>query len=219
MRVTTRGYATARRTLANERSTPLVCLVIVNRSSDVIDMADPASAPARSTPGAARREEAFVALADRHLDRAYRLARAILRDPTDAQDATHDALVQAWQRWEMLRDPARFEAWFDRILVNTCRNRLRGRRQLATDISAEIALASGDHVSRTEDREVVGAAIARLSPDHQVVVALRFYRDLTVDDIALRLGIPGGTVRSRLHYALRQLHDAIGAADTTGTER
>ena len=191
----------------------------MNRSSDVIDMADPASAPARSTPGAARREEAFVALADRHLDRAYRLARAILRDPTDAQDATHDALVQAWQHWETLRDPARFEAWFDRILVNTCRNRLRGRRQLATDISAEIALASGDHVSRTEDREVVGAAIAGLSPDHQVVVALRFYRDLTVDDIALRLGIPPGTVRSRLHYALRQLHDAIGAADATETER
>ena len=191
----------------------------MNRSSDVIDLADPASASVHATPGAAGREAAFMALADRHLDRAYRLARAILRDPTEAQDAAHDALVQAWQRWETLRDPARFEAWFDRILVNTCRNRLRGRHGQATDISAEIALATGDHVSRTEDREVVGAAIAGLSPDHQIVVALRFYRDLTVDDIALRLGIPPGTVRSRLHYALRQLHDSIGAADKTETGR
>jgi RNA polymerase sigma-70 factor (ECF subfamily) len=197
--------------------------VTVNRSTDVIDLAEtaptPGPAPASGARGATGRDAAFVGLADRHLDRAYRLARAILRDPTEAQDATHDALVQAWQKWESLRDPERFEPWFDRILVNTCRNRLRGRRAQATDISAEIALATGDHVSRMEDREVVGAAIAELSPDHQVVVALRFYRDLTVDDIALRLGIPPGTVRSRLHYALKQLHQVIGAAETPGIAR
>jgi RNA polymerase sigma-70 factor (ECF subfamily) len=49
-------------------------------------------------------------------------------------------------------------------------------------------------------------------------VALRYYRDLTVDDIAQRLGVPPGTVQSRLHYALKRLHDAIDAADK-GTTR
>jgi RNA polymerase sigma-70 factor (ECF subfamily) len=58
-----------------------------------------------------------------------------------------------------------------------------------------------------------------LSPDHQVVLALRFYRDLTVEDIAARLGIPAGTVGSRLHYALRRLQEAIGATDGKGTPR
>jgi RNA polymerase sigma-70 factor (ECF subfamily) len=72
---------------------------------------------------------------------------------------------------------------------------------------------------RTEDRQVIGAAIAELSPDHQVVVALRFYRDLTVNDIATRLGIPAGTVRSRIHYALQRLHDLLDAAEMTGTDR
>ncbi len=187
----------------------------MNRSSDVLELADPPSAPARD---AKRRDAAFLALANRHLDRAYRLARAIVRDPTEAQDATHDAFVQAWRKWDTLRDPDRFEPWFDRILVNTCRNRLRARRPQATDISAEVALVTGDHASRTEDREVVGAAIAGLSPDHQAVVALRFYRDLAVDEIAVRLGIPPGTVRSRLHYALKQLHDAIGRGEM-GTGR
>ena len=166
-----------------------------------------------------RRDAAFTRLADEHLDRAYRLARAILRDPGEAQDATHDAFVQAWRKWETLRDPSRFEAWFDRILVNTCRNRLRSQRAHATDISAEVALATGDHASGTEDRQVIGAAIAALSPDHQLVVALRFYRDLTFEDIAARLGIPSGTVRSRLHYALQRLHDTIDAAESTGTDR
>ena len=119
-------------------------------------------------------------LADEHLDAAYRLARAILRDATEAQDATHDAFVQAWRKWSTLRDPARFEPWFDRILVNTCRDRLRStRRRRATDISAEVAIATGDHARRTDDLTAIGAAIATLSPDHQVVVALRYYRDLT----------------------------------------
>jgi RNA polymerase sigma-70 factor (ECF subfamily) len=71
------------------------------------------------------RARAFLRLVDDHLDAAYRLARAILHDATDAQDATHDAFEQAWRKWSTLRDPARFEPWFDRILVNTCRDRRR----------------------------------------------------------------------------------------------
>jgi len=188
----------------------------VNRSSEVIELADRQTAQIRDV---GQRDAAFVRLADQHLDRAYRLARAILRDPAEAQDATHDAFVQAWRRWETLRDPARFEPWFDRILVNTCRNRLRSNHRQATDISVEVALATGDHTGHTEDRDVLGAAIASLSPDHQVVVGLRFYRDLTVQEIANRLGIPLGTVQSRLHYALKRLHDLIDAADTKGTVR
>ena len=195
---------------------PVRCHVNVNRSSEVIELADRPSPHARD---AVQRDAAFVRLAEEHLDKAYRLARAILRDPAEAQDATHDAFVQAWRKWETLRDRSRFEAWFDRILVNTCRNRLRSSRWQATDISAEVALATGDHAGHAEDRDVIGAAIAALSPDHQLVVALRYYRDLTVDDIAKRLGIPSGTVQSRLHYALKRLHDAIDAADTKGTVR
>ncbi len=168
---------------------------------------------------ASARAAAFTRLADQHLDKAYRLARAILRDSVEAQDATHDAFVQAWRKWDSLRDPARFEPWFDRILVNTCRNRLHANRSQATDISAEVALSTGDHAGRTEDHAVLGAAIAALSSDHQVVVALRFYRDLTIDDIATRLGIPPGTVQSRLHYALKRLHEAIDVAASKGTLR
>ena len=175
--------------------------------------------PPTSASAAAPRDAAFVRLADEHLDKAYRLARAILRDPVEAQDATHDAFVQAWRKWETLRDQTRFEPWFDRILVNICRNRLRSARWQATDISVEVALTTGDHTGRAEDRDVLEAAIASLSPDHQIVVALRFYRDLTVPDIASRLGVPQGTVQSRLHYALRRLHDAIEPAATKGMVR
>jgi RNA polymerase sigma-70 factor (ECF subfamily) len=188
----------------------------VNGSSEVIEVAEPAPAQVRD---AGQRDAAFARLADQHLDRAYRLARVILRDPVEAQDATHDAFVQAWQKWGTLRDPLRFEPWFDRILVNTCRNRLRSTRRLATDISVEVALVTGDDAGHTDDRHVIGTAIEALSPDHQIVVALRFYRDLTIEDIATRLGVPAGTVRSRLHYALKRLHDTIEPAGSKGVVR
>jgi RNA polymerase sigma-70 factor (ECF subfamily) len=165
------------------------------------------------------RGQAFLRLADEHLDAAYRLARAILHDATDAQDATHDAFERAWRSWSTLRDPSRFEPWFDRILVNTCRDRLRSTRRQATDISVEVAITSGDQFGQAHDRDLLANAIAGLSPDHRVVVALRYYRDLPIDEIAVRLGVPAGTVQSRLHYALKRLHATIDAADRKGTIR
>jgi RNA polymerase sigma-70 factor, ECF subfamily len=165
------------------------------------------------------RAQAFLRLADDHLDAAYRLARAILRESIDAQDATHDAFEQAWRKWSTLRDPARFEHWFDRILVNTCRDRLRSSRRQAVDISAEVAIASGDQFAQAHDRDVLANAIAALSPDHRVVVALRYYRDLPVEAIASRLDIPAGTVHSRLHNALKRLRAAIDTADGKETIR
>jgi RNA polymerase sigma-70 factor (ECF subfamily) len=179
-------------------------------------MAD--SRPAVAEP-LTERGQAFLRLADEHLDAAYRLARAILHDATDAQDATHDAFERAWRSWSTLRDPSRFEPWFDRILVNTCRDRLRSAGRRATDISEEVAIASGDQFGQAHDRDLLANAIADLSPDHRVVVALRYYRDLPVDEIAVRLGVPRGTVQSRLHYALRRLHAAIDAADRKETIR
>jgi RNA polymerase sigma-70 factor (ECF subfamily) len=188
----------------------------VRQPSEVIDLAD---RPSVVTGEGSARAAAFERLADEHLDKAYHLARAILRDEAEAQDTAHDAFVQAWRKWDTLRDPARFEHWFDRILVNACRERLRRRSRQATDISAEVALATGDHAARTDDQAALDAAIATLSPDHQVVVALRYFRDLAINDIAIRLGIPSGTVQSRLHYALKRLHVALDAGDSERTSR
>jgi RNA polymerase sigma-70 factor (ECF subfamily) len=187
----------------------------VTRPTEVVDVAD--SRLIETHPERERRA-AFLRLADVHLDAAYRLARAILHDPSEAHDATHDAVVQAWRKWSTLRDPTLFERWFDRILVNSCRNRLeRAARSRTTDISEEIALATGDPFGQTHDRDVLGSALAALPPDQRVVVVLRYYRDLPFDEIAARLDIPAGTVRTRLHYALKRLHEAIGSTDAERT--
>ncbi len=83
------------------------------------------------------RARLFETLVDRRaLDRAYRTARLILGNPIEAEDATHDAALAAWRRFADLREPERFEAWFGRILVNACRDRLRARRRLPISVDA-----------------------------------------------------------------------------------
>jgi RNA polymerase sigma-70 factor, ECF subfamily len=155
---------------------------------------------------------AFAGLVDRRvLDSAYRYATLIMGDPTDAEDATHDAALIAWRRFSELRDPDRFDAWFGRILVNTCRDRLRSRRWSVRQIDENDSGGPGDPANSVARRQSLIQAIRTLSTEHREVVVLRFYADLTVDQIADRTGVGAGTVKSRLHYALRHLRDALGS--------
>jgi len=169
------------------------------------------------------RAAAFVALTERHLDAAYRLAGVILGDAAEAEDAAHDAALAAWRSRDLLRDEARFEPWFTRIVVNECRDRLRARRrsrvtEVIADPPPEAAVSvarGGDPFLELATRDAIGRALRVLEPDELIVVALRFYRDLTVDAIAARLGIPSGTVKSRLNGAMSHLRAAIEAGEVT----
>ncbi len=163
------------------------------------------------------REEAFGRLLDRRaLDRAYRYATLMLADATEAEDAVNDAALNAWRRWGDLRDPDRFDAWFGRILANICRDRLRSRKRVSTipDDALEHwrSVESEDHADAVARREVLAAGLRVLDAEHREVIILRYYVDLTVDQIAARLGIQPGTVKSRLHYAIRSLRDSVGAS-------
>ena len=155
------------------------------------------------------------------LDQSYRLARAILLDDREAEDAVQDACLVAWQRGESVRDPERFGAWFGRVLVNGCRDRLRRRRRgqvRAHALQAEWRVdATGSPSSDPQLRDDLDpnldAAFDRLDADHRIVVLLRFWQDLTLEEIADRLDLPLGTVKSRLHYALRRLRTDLEASD------
>lgn len=159
------------------------------------------------------RAEAFATLTDRGLDASYRLASLILGNPAEAEDAVHDALVQAWRRWDGLRDPGRFEAWFGRIVTNACRDRVRRRRLAPVAVSEPPERPGPDEMAGVPDRELLRQALRSLDVDHRIVIVLRYFDDLTVDEIAIRIGDRPGTVKSRLHYALRELRAVLEAAD------
>jgi RNA polymerase sigma-70 factor (ECF subfamily) len=138
---------------------------------------------------------------------AHRLASWILRDPVGAEDAVQEALLRAWNRRRSIRfEFGQPQRWFMRIVLNVCRDELRRRRRqpIATTEPAE----SGGAAS---DRDDLDRAIARLTEDEQIVLGLRFGRDLTITQIALALAIPDGTVKSRLHYALEHMRAELDA--------
>jgi RNA polymerase sigma-70 factor (ECF subfamily) len=145
---------------------------------------------------------------------AYRLAGYILGDACEAQDAVQDALVKAWQNWSSLRDVDALGPWFERIVVNVCRDRLRRHRTLRmVDLDVAGEVEGDDAFQPMFVQNEVAAAVGRLTADQRIVIALRFWQDLTLEQVAERLGLPLGTVKSRLHYALRALRPALGGTD------
>jgi RNA polymerase sigma-70 factor, ECF subfamily len=177
--------------------------------------ADVVAAPRATDRADARpdaRAETFRALVGATLDAAYRRAAVILGDRFEAEDAVHDAAERAWRRWGSLRDPAQFEAWFARILLNECRDRLRRRRRVALIevASAEAPeLRASENLERVHGADRVERALAGLGADERITVVLRFEADLTVPSIAKLTGVREGTVKSRLHHALRKIRAAI----------
>jgi RNA polymerase sigma-70 factor (ECF subfamily) len=144
---------------------------------------------------------------------AYRLARAILLDDGEAEDAVQEASLAAWRRQGSLRDPARFDVWFDRILVNQCRDQLRRRKRSVQLAPPHVGFEAVAAPLETGTDAELDQALAALDADHRVVVVMRYWQDRTVEDIADRLGIPPGTVKSRLHNALKRLRSNLEAQD------
>ena len=152
----------------------------------------------------------FVRLADRQLRPAYRLAGYLLGSGDEAEDAVQEAILRAWRAWPKLRDEDRFEAWFETIVANVCRDRGQRRGHLrAMPLDDEMAIPTRDPFRGALDRDEIGRALQALPAEQRVVIVLRFWRDLPLEEIADRLALPLGTVKSRLHYGLRTMRGVI----------
>lgn len=154
---------------------------------------------------------AFELLVRAQVDRLYGAARTMLRDPELAEDAVQQALVRAWRDLRSLRQSDRFGPWLQKLLVRACYDEARRRRRWSAGVRALPVPEEASLASVVADRELIERGMAALSVDHRVVLTLHFYLELSPTEIADRLGIPPGTARSRLHYALIALRAAVDA--------
>jgi RNA polymerase sigma-70 factor (ECF subfamily) len=156
--------------------------------------------------------DAFAALAAARADRYLAVSRRILRDLALAEDATQQALLAIWRDLPQLRDPARFDAWSYRLLVRACYAEANRSRRWAPNLHLLPAdEPATDGLSSVIDRDQLERGFRRLSLDHRTVLVLQHYLDLSLAEIADVVGVPVGTVASRLHHAMRGLRAALDA--------
>lgn len=115
-------------------------------------------------------ETSFTRFIESHVAGAYRLSAAIIGNSGDAEDAAGTAILNAWKHWHRLRDQTRAEAWFNRIVVNACRDQLRRQRRVPYTFMADTP--PGD--DRLAERDLVYGVLAGLSFDHRLILVLRY---------------------------------------------
>ena len=155
-------------------------------------------------------EAAFAAIVHAETPSAYRLALSILRSPAEAEDAVQEAFVRAWRDIRSLRDPALWPAWFRRLTVRSALDQARRRpRVREVDLDLAFNVPGTEPAVHSAERLELVAAFGLLRPDDRAILALRFYADLELPEIAAALGIPLGTAKSRLHRAVGRLREQM----------
>jgi RNA polymerase sigma-70 factor (ECF subfamily) len=173
------------------------------------------------------RREAFGDLVTRYQARLYNAALRLVHSPDDAADVVQDAFLSAYQSLHSFKGDAEFFTWLYRIAFNTAISFKRKKRP-AVSLDGSTGeggiepddpsdyVKPGSAIERTEDERQLAAAIARLSPEHREVLLLKDIDGLKYEDIAELLGVPIGTIRSRLHRARLELRELLVPEDERG---
>lgn len=163
-------------------------------------------------------ERAFGLLVERYRRAAYAVAYSVTGRHEDAEDAAQESFLVALQRLEECRSPERFAGWLMTIVRNRSRNLVRRESLRQTDpvpVSASTRLPTPDRdAERSELQAVLRRALGMLSDVQREIVLLHDLEGWKHREIAERMGLPSGTVRSHLHFARRALREALGAEAT-----
>ncbi|MEJ1971774.1 MAG: sigma-70 family RNA polymerase sigma factor [Lacunisphaera sp.] len=169
-------------------------------------------------------ENAFGVIMRAHYERTFRLVCAIVHHEADARDVCQEVWLTVWKQLGTFRGDSRFSTWLHPIATRRALDHLRKRRRwfdrfLPFDTGGETVVSApepvttddaGQQLEGSENITRVRAALASLPPKHRAVLALRELEGQSYDEIARAVGIPVGTVMSRLHHARRLLAEKLG---------
>lgn len=164
-------------------------------------------------------DEAFRMLVDREQAKVVAICRRVLRDGAEAEDVAQEAFLQAYRSLPTFRGDGPFGAWLGRIAVRMAFARLKRPAELRADPTREEgwlvdmtdAADPQSQALSAEYRSEVLEAVSRLPEAQRRTVAMRFYGDMSLEEISTATGVPMGTVKSRLHRALAALRGRLGS--------
>jgi RNA polymerase sigma-70 factor (ECF subfamily) len=153
--------------------------------------------------------DAFCGLAREHEKRLYRQALGLCGDRHLAEDLAQETLLEAWKSLSRYDCSCRLSTWLYAILMHRHQKFLRKKGRSLSILEQKAPLTDpAEAASRTEEAERLRAAVEALPTAAREVIQLRFFADATLGEIAVALGIPQGTAKSRLHYALARLRQS-----------
>lgn len=157
--------------------------------------------------------EAFRHLVEQYKNPLYGTAYLMTGNAAQAEEHVQDAFLLAWRGIRTFQPGRPVKPWLMRILVNSVLGQQRKRSLTTVPLEESLPLEApsdrSESIEAKEDREAVRQALAQLTPEHRQVVVLRYFADLTVPQVARSAGVREGTVKSRLHRALRQMRELL----------
>lgn len=155
-----------------------------------------------------------------HRSRMYGIAYAYMRNETDALEAIQETVCRVWLKRHTLRDERLLATWMIRILIRVCMDERRKRKRIRpyhetewlSDVSRPGNEGNRDESDRYAIRLDMAEEVKKLPPKHRMVIVLKYYRDMTVAEIAELLDKPEGTVKTWLHKALQKLKSNLALA-------
>lgn len=162
--------------------------------------------------------DAFSRLIAERMPRMYGVAGLITGSHDRAEDAVQEALIHAWRDLPRLREVSKFDAWLHRLLINACHDQGRGRRRRGeTSLTDQALTGERDPAQAIVDRDELERAFRWLSHEDRAVIVLRHYLGLSTVEAAAVMGMREGTLKSRLHRAMKSMAAAV-AAEARPTE-
>lgn len=149
------------------------------------------------------RKMEFISRVETCERRLYRIARTMLRNDADCEDAVQEALLKAWAGRDGLRNEAYFETWLIRILINQCKSFWRRGESRDAELTADIPQTDSGNPGLMD-------ALMALDEKHRIVLELKYIEGYDIKEVALILGIPEGTVKWRLNRARKALKRELG---------
>lgn len=150
-------------------------------------------------------KEAFIELINENRLNIYRVAKGILTNEYDIEDAIQNTVIKAFENINTLRNDDYFRTWIIRILINECKNILRKNKRI---VSFEDVIVEEKYIDKYENMDLT-KAIASLNEDLRIITLLYYFEDMSTVEIAKMLEIPEGTVRSRLSRAREKLRERM----------
>jgi RNA polymerase sigma factor (sigma-70 family) len=169
-------------------------------------------------------EKAYAELMSRYKKPVYHMILKMVRNVDDAEDLTIEAFAKAFRNLKKFNPEFTFSTWLFRIATNNCIDFIRKKKLETTSISGSLKDDNGDNVDmdirdvnldpqeeaiKAEKIDIIQAIVTKLPPKYQLLVKLRYFNELSYEEIAIEIDAPLGTVKAQLHRARELLYDLV----------